>query len=71
MGETGVRFFVIGGRAGCTVGWVALGVGAGIGLGFEGVTRGGGVAGFEEPESFVAAGFWSFASRFSRICNSL
>ena len=71
-GETGVRFFVIGGRAGCIVGWMVLGVGAGIGFGFGGVARGGGVAGFEEPGSFVVvAAFWSFASRFNRIYENL
>jgi hypothetical protein len=49
---------------------MVFGVGAGIGLGFGGAARGGGVVGFEEPGSFVVA-FWSFASRFSRICENL
>ena len=48
-----------------------LGVGAGIGFGFGGATCRGGVDGLEEPGLFVLAGFWSFASRFSRIYPSL
>lgn len=70
MGEVGARFFVIGGWAGCADSWVVLGVGAGIGFGLGGVARGGGVAGFEEPGLLVAAAFWSFANRLSRICKS-
>ena len=64
---TGVRFFTVGGWAGCAGGWVVLGVGAGIGFGFGGATCRGGVVGLEVPGLFVLAAFWSFANRFSRI----
>lgn len=50
---------------------MVFGVGAGIGFAFRGVARGGNMVGFEEPESLVAAAFWSLANRFSRIYKSL
>lgn len=67
----GARFFGVGDFVGCAGGWAVLGVGGGIGFGFGGAARGGGVVGFEEPGSLVLVAFWSLANRFSRICQSL
>ena len=47
---------------------MVLGVGERMIFGFGGVACGGGVDGFEEPGLLVLVAFWSFANRFSRIC---